>query len=156
IAARNARTVEGKKARDPHELLAVLHEAGSLREDELAACAEDPSWLQALRDSGDARVREVAGEERWVARSFESVLDAAYAGDESAREEVLRRFLARRPPLFRGELEAEMRFPVAAALAGLEASGEVLRGRFTRAEEDEYALRSVIEHVHRRTLQKLR
>lgn len=156
VAARFARTADGRKARDASELLVVLHEAGSLREDELRACADDPSWVETLRERGEARTKEIAGEVVWVASSFEPVLDAAYAGDEPAREEVVRRFLARRPPLFASELEAELRFPVAIALAALEATGEVMRGKFTRPEPDEFALRAVIEQIHRRTLQKLR
>jgi ATP-dependent Lhr-like helicase len=167
VAAEAARTLEGRQARDAAELAAILGEAGWLGEKELRACAQDPSWLEALRASGEALVGQGESEPCWIAPGFVPVLMAARLGEpgiggagsppgDAAREEVVRRFLGRRPPLFRSEIEAELGFPCAAALASLEASGELLRGRFTRAEEDEHALRGIVERIHRRTLERLR
>jgi ATP-dependent Lhr-like helicase len=141
-----------RPARDRNELLALLDEAGWLSEAELQARATDASWIESLRVAGD-----IAREgERWVASTFVRTLDAAAKGDDKAREEVLRRFLGRRPPLFRSEIERELGFPAAAALVSLEQAGEVMRGRFTRSEEDEYAERSLLERIHRETLERLR
>lgn len=152
LAEEVARGAE-KRARDRNELHALLDEAGFLSEAELRARSTDPSWVESLRATGDAIVLDDA---RWVASSFAKTLDAAAKGDDRAREEVLRRYLGRRPPLFRAEIERELGFPVAAALAALETAGEVMRGRFTRSEEDEFAERSLLERVHRETLERLR
>jgi ATP-dependent Lhr-like helicase len=140
-----------KEARDEHEVLVLLDEAGFLTADELASLG-DTTWIARLSAAGEIVRRDPV----LVASSFVATFDAARSGNEGAREELLRRFLARRPPLFRAEIEAEVGFPVAAALAALEASGEVVRGRFTRPDEEEVCFRPVLERIHRRTLEKLR
>ncbi|MBI3724255.1 hypothetical protein HY251_09930, partial [bacterium] len=157
-----------RRARDARELLLVLDEAGSLVEDELLASAPDTetgrAWLSSLRARGDVVSRDVRGEPRLLASSFAETIELAYSRKEDVRSEpardlVLRRFLSRKPHLFVAEIVLETRFSpeeTRASLARLEAAGEVVRGRFTRAGEEEFSLRSALERLHARTLSRLR
>jgi ATP-dependent Lhr-like helicase len=170
VAAEAAHTLDGRQARDARDLLVILDEAGSLTEAELLAAAPvtGRDWIATLAASGDVVSRDVRGEARLLASSFAETLERAYGlapgtgAEETSQDEVLRRFLGRRPPLSVSEVALETRLTeleVRAAAGRLEGAGEVLRGVFTDRggqEVEEIALRPLVERLHRRTLERLR
>ena len=168
--------------RDADELHDALLTLGILPVDDLAktsALGQGAHWLQSLVDEGRAVKAHLPTErEAWVATECCDLVKAAFP---DVRFEPAPRTLpgAGEPPneddavltLVRGRVESTGPFtsrqlagvlgfrPMAVeiALAELEATGNVLRGKFTPgSQEEEFCDRRILARIHRDTISRLR
>ncbi len=170
-------------ARDADELHDALLTLGILPEADLARCAGDPVnltvWLAELIATGRAaRAAYAEGRSGWVAAETAPTVAAAFpdaafepepqpipgAGEPPTQDEaelVLVRSRVESVGPFTPAALADalgMRRPaVDIALASLEGTGNVLRGRFTPGVQDEeFCDRRVLARIHRDTIGRLR
>lgn len=160
VLARLQHTAQGYQARTREELAFYVRELGDLTTDEIRArCAGD----------ADAWMRELAGEKRIIqieipTRSGKSLRwTAAESADEynalAQNENVQRRYLAFCGPITRSEILDRYAFDetwLDATLARGAQTGELHHGHFTSHARDEYIDASLLEQIHRRTLNVLR
>lgn len=182
VAAEVGHLAEGSRARDPDELVELLKEMGPLTAAEVAerADGEAGAWLETLAAEGRViRAGRGAGEPVWIATEILPLCRAAYPGletdvevslpaalageawePEAALRELARRRLRHAGPLAEGELAARLALPaeeVRQALVALEAEGALFRGRFVEGDADlRWCERTVLERIHRLTLERLR
>ena len=173
--------------RDKHELHDALLTLGILPEQDLGRGAgeADPSkwslWLSVLVDDGRAARVEHAGRTAWAATEMVQLASAAFPdaafspspptkkdrGEDEApptqdeAELVLVRSRAESSgPFTPNGMAAALgmkRGAVDIALAHLEATGNILRGRFTPGEgEEEFCDRRILARIHRMTISGLR
>ncbi len=161
----------GYQARSEDELALILRELGDLTEEEvLAACTLDAErggavWLNTLAQQGRAVRLAIGGEPRWLAVELAESYRAAFRspplgvmlGDDAAN--VLRRFLARSGPVTRAAILARYPFPplqLDASLAAWVQSREIVLGRFSAPDQNEYVSAPLLDQMRRRTLSLLR
>lgn len=182
VAAEVGRRAAGSRARDRGELVELLKEMGPLTARELVERADGDAavWLQELAAQGLVVLgRRGEGEPVWVAVETLPLVRAAYLeleveaqaevpasllgmswGREAAIRELARRRLRGSGPVSEAELAVRLALPrseVRQALAALEAEGVVFQGRFVEGDpEVRWCERTVLERIHRLTLQRLR
>ena len=161
----------GYQARSEDELALILRELGDLSDDEVlaATAAGTPRggavWLDALALQGRALRLVIGGEPRWVAAELAESCRGAFGSpgpgpalsDEAAN--VLRRFLGRSGPVTRSALLTRYPFPpmqLDATLAELLQAREIVPGRFTAPDQNEYVAAPLLDQIRRRTLSLLR
>src|SRR5262249_30653114 len=133
---------------------------------------------KALAESRRAAAATIAGRQYWVAAERIEIVRRVYpsihtnpplAAPQGMREapespeacaaEILRGWFECSGPLRATELTGKLALPrdlVDQALAQLEAEGQILRGRFTGAEETEWCHRRLLARIHRLTIGRLR
>ena len=179
-AARNAWPL----VRDADELHDALLTLGMLPEDDIGratgqADAEWPVWLQSLIAEGRAtRARYGQTRVAWVATECVPVVAAAFPdarfdpeppglpqseeppSEDEAELTLVRARAESTGPFTPAELAGALGMRTAAveiALARMEASGDVLRGRFTPGrEQEEFCDRRILARIHRDTIGRLR
>ncbi len=173
--------------RDKHELHDALLTLGILPEQDLGRGAgeADPAkwslWLNVLVDDGRAAKVEHAGGTAWAATEMVPLVSAAFPDAAFSPSPLMKegRGESEAPPtqdeaelvLVRSRTESTGPFTpnqmaaalgmkrgaVDIALAHLEATGNVLRGRFTPGEgEEEFCDRRILARIHRMTISGLR
>ncbi len=165
--------------RDADEMHEALMSLACITQTE--ASAEDGwnDWLKALARSGRATRMQIDRElSLWVPLERLACLQAAYPQSDSSpplqlpehdrkdwnRDDAIREIVRARLSGFGPQTLARIAQPlglpaatVAIALAGLEAEGYVLRGRFTPgAESEEWCERQLLARIHRYTIKQLR
>ena len=143
------------------------------------------AWMQNLAQTERIREIEIPTargmQRRWVAAEAEGAYRAAFTphpqplsqGERGVRPhpqplsqeergqggEVLKRFLAFSAPVTRAEILARYAFDetwLDATLTRWEQAGELVRGHFTTRESEQWIDASLLEQIHRRTLNVLR
>ncbi len=171
VVRRAQHQAEGYQARSEDELALILRELGDLTEAEaLAACAPGAEragavWLDTLALQGRALRLRISGQDRWLpielAASYRAALQGASPGPGLSEDalNVLRRFLARSGPVMLREMLARYPFDplqLEVSLVGLAQAREVLAGRFTAPDRNEYLAAPLLDQIRRRTLSLLR
>lgn len=171
------------QARHADEVQEALVALGCVTQEEAQAREGWPAWLAELAGAGRAtRLHGPAGRDCWVAlerldcvravypdASMAPVLTvpASHRGNDgeawtfdAALVELVRARLSGSGPQPLEAIAAGLALPagtVAIALAGLEAEGYVLRGRFTPGVQDEeWCERHLLARIHRYTIRRLR
>ncbi len=119
----------------------------------------EPLFLE-LAHAGRASMLEAAGSGFWVATERIDLARQAHT-EEAAATEMVRGWLESTGPTKASALAGRFALPgwlTGAALARLEAEGQVLRGQFTpdKTEEPEWCNRRLLARIHRLTLGRLR
>jgi ATP-dependent Lhr-like helicase len=179
-AARDARPL----VRDADELHDALLTLGVLPKEDLRGLSDEESgrwhdWFQALVADGRASIARYGdGREAWVATERVQMVSAAFPGvefepeppavsqrGEAPDEDGAQLWLVRARvecsgPFVPDEMARALglsRGAVNIALAHLEATGNVLRGRFTPGrDEEEFCDRRILARIHRDTIGRLR
>jgi ATP-dependent helicase Lhr and Lhr-like helicase len=177
--ARASRQAPGYQARTLEELAFSLREVGDMTPDEVAGAstADGPALMAALVEQGRAVQMTVLGQPRWVAADLAADYVAAFglepasasprssdAADrvpqpESAAASILLRYLRRSGPVTRDAVLARYPFAPAwltAELDRLACTGQIIAGRFSGPDVDEYCEAQSLDHMRRRTLSLLR
>ncbi len=160
VIARAQHTAQGYQARTKEELAIYLRELGDLTRDEiLARCVGNGNaWLAEL--AREKRIVEIeiptahGNETRWV-----NVEIADEYRNFEREPDVLKRFLVTAAPITRDEILQRYAFAegwLDETLARFVRTGELARGHFTSPERDEFLDGSMLEQIHRRTLNLLR
>lgn len=160
VLGRVQHTAQGYQARTKEELAFYLRELGDLTLDEMRArCAGDAdAWLKQLAD--EKRIVEIeiptarARATRWVSVESESEYNAL-----AQNEKVLKRYLAFCGPVTRAQILERYAFDetwLDERLRQWTQAGELARGHFTAQALEELIDASLLEQIHRRTLNVLR
>jgi ATP-dependent Lhr-like helicase len=180
VAAEATGAAPARRARDRDELHELIRAHGAIAPYQMAErVAGDAGAMAAALESEGRIVRarfECDAIERLIAAEDAAMFAAAYpgiviggdsershAGDgyssEAARAEIVRRALKTSGPVTAAGLASRVGLAAAdieRALAVLEASGEIFRGRFTPAAGEQWCERANLERIHRLTLARLR
>ena len=176
--AEATRTAPSRRARDRDELYEVIRAHGALAPyqidervtgDAIAMLAELELEGRLVRANYGANASQklIAAEDAALfAAAYPNLVFARTVADsgqefsrEAAHEELVRRALKTSGPITTSELAERLELPPAdieRSLAALEASGEVFRGRFTSARDEQWCERGNLEKIHRLTLARLR
>ena len=160
VLGRVQHTAQGYQARTQEELYFYLRELGDLTTEEIHArgAGDADAWIQQL--AAEKRIVEMeiptarGNETRWIA------VESANEYQTLARNEsVLKRFLAFRGPVTRAQILERYAFHetwLDNVLTSWTQMGELAGGHFTAHDRDEYIDASLLEQIHRRTLNVLR
>ena len=172
-------------ARDADELHDALLTLGMLLEQDIVRCVAPSDtgvwriWLDRLVESGRAtRAHHGDGHAPWVATERVSLVRAAFPGavfepepptlpaakppptQDDAELALVRALVENRGPFTSEEVSQALgmrKQAVEIALAHIEATGGILRGRFTPGrDEEEYCDRRILARIHRETIGRLR
>jgi ATP-dependent Lhr-like helicase len=146
------------RARTAEELMLLFHELGDLsREEALERCVgEGSAWLDSLAAQGRLVEMPIGNRSRFVPAGLVPQYRELSAGEG---EEVLRRFLRTASPVTRHAILARYPFHLDwldATLVRWVNQGELVRGKFTSPEADEYCDAPRFEQMRQRTLTLLR
>src|SRR5581483_11472315 len=167
-------TAQGYQARTVEELALVLRELGDLTTDELLArsAGNGRAWLQELDDARRVRELEIptslGAQTRWVVTELVGEYQTAFQFNplitsldarSNAWNDILTRYLRSAGPVTREQILERYAFEetwLDAALQKLVDDRHVARGHFTQHQTDEWIETSLLEQIHRRTLNLLR
>jgi ATP-dependent helicase Lhr and Lhr-like helicase len=121
------------------------------------------AWFDELVADRRATVLRVTPSGLWTCAERLELARAAYGDDAESRDaavtEIVRGWLESSGPMHVSQLAARLQLApeaIETALLRLEAQGQVLRGRFSRADNEEWCNRRVLARIHRLTIGTLR
>ncbi len=156
----------GYQARTSEELALVLEELGDLSMDQIIArsAGDGRAWLEQLAHQGRVRENNVETghgvETRWTlvsAPATEAALDSPRTTEQET--EILRRWLRAAGPISRADILDYYAFDerwLDEVLEHWVQAHEIVRGHFTRDDEEEFCDRLLLEQIHHRSLTLLR
>jgi ATP-dependent Lhr-like helicase len=177
VAAEVTGLAPGRRARDADELYELIRAHGALAPGGITdrVAGDGQSMLAALESS--RRIIRILlqgpAPEMLIATEDAALFHAAYPDaaisfvqasadaidPDAAREQIVHRALKTSGPVLADEIAARLQLPLAlieAALASLEVKGAIFRGRFTRADREQWCERYNLERIHRLTLARVR
>jgi ATP-dependent Lhr-like helicase len=137
-----------------------LHELGDLTTPEIfeRAAGDAGAWIAELERAGRIVPLELSTAHGTATRWVPAERVGEY-GTLATNENILRRWMNTAGPLTQGQVLARYAFDplwLSGQLDALAQTGALVRGHFTRRDQDEYVDATLLEQIHRRTLNLLR